>query len=524
MPRLSNPHCRTLTKLAAVALFVLATGGPTVIAAPDPDSSRFWFLTPQPRVVRTPGPVVQRPKPHFVREQRAAPEPARRRYRIPVTRNPAVAPTVQPALPADAGSPFGPPLPPQPAAPAPQPDAPPADMARPAPAPVPAPVSPSPDSPPPIPAPVIAAPQPTAQPDKPVELSFFITVIGDNLGQLLAQGLQESLADKPQVQVRRKARESSGLVRDDFYDWLKVARDLTGGQDRERIDFAVIMIGSNDRQALRDGATSAEVRSDRWKEIYGQRVEDLAAIFRDRKIPLVWVGLPVMRSERLSADILYFNEIYRDRATKAGAIYADTWEAFVDDKGQYDPYGPDVSGQTVKLRTGDGVHFTKAGSLKLAHFAEGDIRRAITGAKPPAELAVLPPQGGGPTVAVPAAPGDAVPATAGTPTAATQAPLVLPLTQPRRDPDRDPAGSIQASLPPPDFPAELSFPLKPAAGPVVSLTAPPLSVGGQLATRGKRLVSPLGADSQAALDRAFVEGRPIEAKPGRADDFAWPRR
>ena len=341
---------------------------------------------------------------------------------------------------------------------------------------------------------------------------------------MLAQGLQESFADKPQVSIKRKARESTGLVRDDYYDWLKVAREMTGGADRERIEYAVIMIGSNDRQALRDGGASVDVRSERWKEIYGQRVEDLAAIFRDHKIPLVWVGLPIMRNERLSNDILYFNQIYKERATKAGAIYVDTWDAFVDDKGQYDPYGPDVNGQNVKLRTGDGVHFTKAGALKLAHFAEGDLRRAANDARPASEFAAI----------APALPVANAPAPETTPHVASPAkpatsepPLDMTAVlnaEIKHDALRDPAVSIQAALPIPDAPTELSFPLRPAAGPVVSLTAPPLAVGGLLASRGKRTAAPLGGEAQAAIDRVFAEGRPPDTKPGRADDFAWPKR
>ena len=36
-----------------------------------------------------------------------------------------------------------------------------------------------------------------------------------------------------------------------------------------------------------------------------------------------------------------------------------------------------MNGQIVKLRTSDGVHFTEAGALKLAHFVEPEIRRTF---------------------------------------------------------------------------------------------------------------------------------------------------
>ena len=140
--------------------------------------------------------------------------------------------------------------------------------------------------------------------------------VGAYLNVLLAQGLSEAFADKPEVVILRKARENSGLVRDDYFDWVKAAHDLVAGPDK--IDVAVMMIGSNDRQQIRDGAGTADLQTPRWKELYAARVEAIADLFRDKKIPLIWVGLPIMKSERLSADMAEFNEIYRDKRRQGG--------------------------------------------------------------------------------------------------------------------------------------------------------------------------------------------------------------
>ena len=199
--------------------------------------------------------------------------------------------------------------------------------------------------------------------------TFFVAVLGDSMGQTLAEGLTEAFADQPEVAILREAKADTGLVRDDFYDWTKAAQVLLASG--KQIDFAVMMIGSNDRQTLRDGKGGAfEPRSPQWIDAYSSRIETIAAMFRDRKIPLVWVGLPVLRSERLSADATAFNGLYRDFSGKAGATYIDVWDAFATEAGEYSATGPDVDGQTVKLRASDGVNFTAAGALKLAHFVE----------------------------------------------------------------------------------------------------------------------------------------------------------
>ncbi len=336
--------------------------------------------------------------------------------------------------------------------------------------------------------------------DTRVEPRFFVAVIGDSLAQMLAQGLQDEFADVPEVQVLRKGRESSGLVRDDFYDWPKAVRDLLSGP--EHVTFAVMMIGSNDRQPLKDADGIYDPLTPRWREIYTKRVEDVAQQFRDKHIPLTWVGLPIMRNDRLSSDVTVFNEIYRTTVEKFGQTYVDTWEAFVDDNGQYDAYGPDMSGQIVKLRAGDGVHFTRAGTLKLAHFAEHDIRHAVEEAK-----------------AAEAPTADAGPAKTEVPQSPTGA-IDINAQIRRQVLGEGRQGDVQAGLPLPALPV---FPSKPAAGPVLPLTATIISPGGQLAVREKSKAAS-ASEIQAMLDRAFIQGRPNEAKPGRADDFTWPRR
>lgn len=318
----------------------------------------------------------------------------------------------------------------------------------------------------------------------PVAPTYFVAVLGDSLGQMLEQGLMEAFADRPEVAILRKAKENSGLVRDDFYDWTKAAQDLLASG--EKINFAVIMIGSNDRQTLRDGKGGAfEPRSPQWVEAYAHRIETIASMFRDRKIPLVWVGLPVLKSERLSPDASAFNDLYREYASKAGATYVDVWEAFANDAGEYSAMGPDLNGQIVKLRAADGIHFTKAGARKLAHFVEPEIRRNLDETAPQPN---------------PETPAISAPAEAGLPADATA---------PNGASTLGAASSEPAGAPsPPPAP-------KPIAGPVLPLTGPVRAPGGGLASRAP--------NPQAPARQTLRQEQQADPKPGRADDFSWPR-
>jgi hypothetical protein len=292
---------------------------------------------------------------------------------------------------------------------------------------------------------------------------------------LLAQGLAEAFAGDPRVAIVNKTHEDTGLVRDDFYDWPKAAAKLLEGP--RHFDMAVIQIGVNDNQKLRiDGGV--EPLSQPFNEIYAKRVEEVASVFRDKNVPLVWVGLPIMRSDSLSAAALVFNDIDRQYAGALGARYVDLWEAFSDVNSTYKASGPDIDGDIVRLRAADGVHFNKSGARKAAHFVEPEIRRLL-------EAALHPPQET-PPAAPDAAPAEPAPGAESAP----QSPASPP--------------PVEAAAPPPP---------KPLAGKIEPLTEPAVSPGGTLATLPPLTAAPSTLPTAAAAP-----------PPGRADDFRWPQK
>jgi uncharacterized protein len=324
-----------------------------------------------------------------------------------------------------------------------------------------------------------------------VEPSTFITVFGDSLAEMLATGLEEANADDDQVDVSRKTRASSGLVRTDFYDWRQVIRDVLAGPDK--LSFAVVMLGSNDRQAMKDVAGAAlDPFTDPWRDAYAARVTEIMKAFAEKNVPVIWVGNPIMESQKLSADMLALNEIIRTAVRNAGGTYVDLWEAFADDQNRYSPIGPDMNGDTVKLRAADGVHFTRAGARKAAHFVEVEIKRALD-RQPPADT----------ILALPLDPNDP----------ASSDPALQPGGIERLIDQVARSGIDGDPLP------NLSLPQKPLAGPIQPLS-------GFEPTAGAALLGappPRGTTEAGRLiEQVLVKGQSPDPKPGRGDDFRWP--
>jgi hypothetical protein len=205
-------------------------------------------------------------------------------------------------------------------------------------------------------------------------------------------------------------------------------------------------------------------------------VDAILRTFQERAIPVVWIGLPPMKSSKVSEDLVALNEIYRESVQRHGGSYVDIWPGFVDDENRYASTGPDVDGEPAKLRASDGAAFTKAGARKIAHFADTEIKRILGSGQ------------------------------AGTPTATAPQP-------------GEGASSIEAALPPPpDTAAPVSLPVKPLVGPVLPLTRPDVAPGGTLVSGPPKLTG----DHAYPVQRVLRAGVTPSSRPGRADDYRWP--
>jgi uncharacterized protein len=206
-----------------------------------------------------------------------------------------------------------------------------------------------------------------------------------------------------------------------------------------------------------------EFHTDEWAELYGKRIDDMIAVLKSKGVPVLWVGLPAVRGPRATGEMSYLDDLYHARADKAGIVYVDVWDGFVDENGRYAVQGPDFEGQIRRLRSSDGVHFSKAGAEKLAHYVEHELTRVMANPVVPVALPV---------------PEAAAPAAAATPGA-----------------------------------------LRPAIGPVLPLAATGTGEGGDLLGAGAR-ASPASPDPTAAS--VLVRGEALAAPAGRADNFTWP--
>lgn len=334
--------------------------------------------------------------------------------------------------------------------------------------------------------------RPPAPAKRDADAAKTVLVFGDTLADWLAYGLEEAFEDANEFAATRKIRHASSLIQNEprDFDWVQYIHETLAA---EKADFIVMMAGLSDRHAIKErppakpaaplsiapggaappanppaepqkpkSSVTHDFRSDTWAELYAQRIAAVMAALRSKRVPVIWVGLPPIRGPKSRADLSFINDIFRAEAQKAGVVYVDVWEGFLDESGDYSTYGPDVMGQVRRLRSSDGTYFTKAGARKLAHFVDREIKRLLE----------------------------------------RETPIALPV------PDM-----------PEKVPDDLLGPApRPVAGPVVPLTGASPAAGEALL--GGAASRPRDPESVAA--KVLVNGDPVPPAVGRADNFAWP--
>ena len=300
---------------------------------------------------------------------------------------------------------------------------------------------------------------------------YQVFVIGDSLAAGLWSGVSRTIDGDLRISLNGRYKEDSGLSRPEYYDWNGALPKILASN---KIDIAIVMLGSNDAQPIRDGAIRYAFDTNEWRAAYVKQVDELMASLKAAGAAVYWVEMPPMQAETYDVSMKTIAAIHKERAQAAGIRFVETRNA-LSDNGKYSESGFDETGEFVKWRSRDGVHFLKEGNNKMASLVMAAINKDI-------EVAVA---------AAPAPPpadtgqGQPLPGF-GQPSAA------LPEGSPTGDSSSDPALPTKS-----DYAGALPAPADAAMAQLARTTMP-------------------GTDAS----RLFSRGEAVTPRPGRFDDFA----
>ena len=229
----------------------------------------------------------------------------------------------------------------------------------------------------PPPPPVVVKPKKAALPPPPkpqtqkAANATRLAVFGDTMAVDLAAALDRFYTDDPNIVVVNQGVGNSGFARPDYFDWDKTVADQVS---KNSFDIAVMIVGINDKQTIRQDGASVKALTPDWDYNYKARVAAFLSAVPGANKPLILVGLPPMADDTLNTALSDISSIQRLAVFAGGADFLDIYDRFVDDNGDYSATGPDINGNIVKLRKDDGVRLTAAGADKLAFYLSQQLK------------------------------------------------------------------------------------------------------------------------------------------------------
>ncbi|OAM27899.1 MULTISPECIES: DUF459 domain-containing protein [Eikenella] len=206
-----------------------------------------------------------------------------------------------------------------------------------------------------------------AQPDR-VQLTAGDKVFfaGDSMMEGVAPHVQRWLSSEYGIDSINLSRQSTGLSYPSFFDWPATIEKTL--REDQKIRLLVVFLGPNDPWDFPNPQPGTrgylKFQSPEWEQEYRQRIERIAGAAKAANVRLIWMGVPLMKNRRLNAQMRYLDELFASELA-GKSIWLPTDKIMGGEDGQYRD-SITINGQTVRLRSKDGIHFTIKGQQFLA--------------------------------------------------------------------------------------------------------------------------------------------------------------
>lgn len=192
-----------------------------------------------------------------------------------------------------------------------------------------------------------------------------IFFVGDSLMQGVAPRVRQILYKRDNIDGVDLSKQSTGLAYPNFYNWPKVVAETL--QQDHGIKAIVVYLGPNDPWdfPIPGRKKYLKFKSPEWERAYRGRIRNILLSAQQYNLPVIWLGAPCMRKDKLHKDMVYLNTLYQSEVTRFNGHYIPTSDILGCSDAGYEAYAQTEKGNQ-KVRTNDGIHFTVTGQRLLA--------------------------------------------------------------------------------------------------------------------------------------------------------------
>jgi hypothetical protein len=201
-----------------------------------------------------------------------------------------------------------------------------------------------------------------------------VWIAGDSLMGTVSESFAALTNSNHDMAVTDDVRIGTGLARPDVYDWpAAVSQEVAD----ENPDVVVLMFGANDDQDMQSGGQRVVLGTDAWRQEYERRVSQMMAVAATGNREVIWLGVPAVRRPRLNHTKDVINgAVITEAARYPSVTFLNTGAVLDGPSSSYATYLTSATGQPVKVRESDGIHFTLAGANRVTPLILTPIERA----------------------------------------------------------------------------------------------------------------------------------------------------
>ncbi|MCA3556550.1 hypothetical protein [Aestuariivirga sp.] len=204
--------------------------------------------------------------------------------------------------------------------------------------------------------------------------------IGDALSGGLGAGLARAAEPSGNYDISIRVNEESGLARPEVYDWAATVPKILDGN---AYDVIVVMLGSNDRQTIRDGGNRYDFGTPEWTAAYAGRVNLLLDQLAASDARIIWVAPPPMPEPDYDAAMRTVAGVQKAEVEKRGMMFLDLRNDVASPGGGYAYSMTDGAANTVRLRGRDGISPFNGGNNPMGEKVFAAIKAAESAGQTP---------------------------------------------------------------------------------------------------------------------------------------------
>ena len=137
---------------------------------------------------------------------------------------------------------------------------------------------------------------------------YQVFVFGDSFAAGLWSGVSRSIDGDMRISLNGRYKEDSGLSRPEYYDWNGALPKILASN---KIDIAIVMLGSNDAQPIREGAMRYAFETQEWRAAYVKQVDELIASLKGAGAAVYWMEMPPMEADKYDESMRIVAAIHK---------------------------------------------------------------------------------------------------------------------------------------------------------------------------------------------------------------------